>query len=266
MTAKRQTVLGLTAGAILAAAIGILGVLHATAFDPADVQAELEVRIAELNAIPDTEPVRKDAFAEKLLADESYRTHARALYAKIERAHPKLHEAAQVDRAAQKEVLPFLARCKDLAKIPKAELPDLLSEARSLLSKYPTTRFGDLLRANVQALQQAVDAIPRVSPQDVMTLSRDVKKWTHEGRYAAAYAAVKEFQKKADHAVEFHAQLGDLLRTILRQAEAEIVKLRNEATASEGARQRVVERLEGPDFKGLPSDLLESTVSRLKRR
>lgn len=214
----RRTVPALTAGAILAVAIAILGILHATAFDPEKLKAELEARIAELNALPEADPVRKDAFAERLLADESYRNHAKALYRKVERAHLKLHEAARLDRAAQKEALPFLARCKDFRTIPSGELPDLLSEARSLLSKYATTRFGDLLRSNVQALENAAEAVPRCAPADVVALQRDVLQQVAAGQFAEATRLIDDFEKRYANAAEFSAQLRELRATVQRAA------------------------------------------------
>jgi len=251
VTAKRQTVLGLTAGAILAVAIGILGLLHATAFDPATVKAELERRIAELNAIPETDAIRKDGLAEELLANESYRQHARALYLKVERAHPKLHESAQLERAAQKEVPPFLAQCRDLSKVPPDELSRLWDECRSLLRNYDGTRYGKNLREARDRIQAAVEAQVRCTAKDVVDLQAEILKQVSAGRFALAWRLVDEFEKKYSNAGEFAGKLQPLRHSILQKAHAAKEKMLAEATSPE-ARRMVQERLDGPDFKGLP--------------
>src|SRR5438874_4165071 len=97
-------------GVTLAGAIGVLWALGNVGPDPTAIKAELEMRTEELHKIPQEEAVRRDALAEELLANEEYKTHAKALWLKMERIHRPIHDAAQLERAASKEVPPFLAR------------------------------------------------------------------------------------------------------------------------------------------------------------
>ena len=266
MAAKRQTVIALTAGAILAVALGILGILHATAFDPEAVKVEFQSRIDQLYRIPENDPIAREALAKELLANDLYKQHAKALSLKLERAYPKIHEAANLERTAQKEVPPFLAKCKDLRRVPPDELDALLGEARTILRNYGTTRYGDELRRVVQELKARCDLIIRCTANDVLALGREVQKQTKDGRFAQGYAMVAEFEKKYVNAQDFESQLREIRQTALRKAEPEVSKILAEGWVSKHARLIALQRLEGPDFKGLPLPAIDAAVRELKRR
>src|SRR5205807_1161681 len=102
--------------------------------DPTAIKTELEMRTVELHKIPQEEAVRRDALAEELLANEEYKTHAKALWLKMERIHRPIHDAAQLERAAAKEVPPFLARSKDTSALERDDHKLLIGEARSLIN------------------------------------------------------------------------------------------------------------------------------------
>ncbi|RPH43680.1 MAG: hypothetical protein EHM91_08595 [Planctomycetota bacterium] len=266
MAAKRQTVIALTSGALIAVALGVLGILHATAFDPETVRVEAQSRYDQLNRIPENDPIAREALAKELLANEQYREHAKGIIGKIDRAYPKIHEAANLERAARKEVPPFLARCKELSRVPPDELDALLGEGRSLLRNYGPTRVGDELRKVVDDLKVRCVAIIRCIPETVVTLQRDILKLVKEGHCAQAYAMVGEFEKKYINAADFESRLHETRQAVLRKAEAEVAKILAEGRTSEEARKKALQRLEGPDFKGLPLPALEAAVGELKRR
>ena len=98
--------LALAIGLVIAAVLGVLGVLHALTPDAEAIRAALNV---EMEKLPD-DPVRRDRRIEELMADEDYRKHARALWLKLERLHGPAHQAAKADDDARKAVTPFLAR------------------------------------------------------------------------------------------------------------------------------------------------------------
>jgi len=258
VAAKRQTVIALTSGALIAVALGVLGILHATAFDPETVKAEAQSRYDQLNRIPENDSIAREALAKELLANEQYREHAKAIMIKIERAYPKIHETANLERAAQKEIPPFLAKCKELSRVPPDELDALLGEGRSLLRNYGTTRYGNELRRVVDELNVRCDKIIRCFPPDVIALQREVLKHLKEGHFAQGYALVAEFEKKYVNAQEFESQLREIRQSVLRKAEPEVAKIL--------AEKKALQRLEGPDFKGLPLPALDAAVRELKKR
>jgi hypothetical protein len=266
VAAKRQTVIALTAGAILAVAIGVLGAVKYAEPDSEAIRVELLKRIEELEKIPPIEAIRKDAAAEELLRNEEYRKHALSSLVKLERAHPKLHELANLERAGQKEIPPFLAKCKDLARVPPDELDALQGEVRALLRTYGTTRYGDELRRVEQELKVRCDTFIRCGAKDVVELSSKVQKLSQEGHFAAAYLLVNDFERKYVNAMQYDSQLREIRSGVLRKAEPDVAKLLAEGQTSEEARMKALKRLEGPDFKGLPLAALDAAVRALKPR
>jgi len=92
---RKQRVLFSALGLGPALVIGGLIVFNAIGPDPAAIKADLEKKMAELDALPPEKITAKDARAEELLAVEEYAQHAKALRLKLERLHAGLHEAAQ---------------------------------------------------------------------------------------------------------------------------------------------------------------------------
>jgi hypothetical protein len=243
------------AGLILVATIGILGILHATAFDPATVKAELERKIEELNRIPAEEAIRKDTFAEELLANASYKEHARALYLKVERAHPRLHDASQLEREALKIVPSFLARCRDLSRLAPADLDLLLDEARSHFNNFAATRYGSALRKAQEALKAKLESAPRsVTPPEVVELSRKVHQSVAEGHFSAAIDLIAELMKRPG-ALEFNPQIQPLRKTIAQKAAAAVEALLEKARGlmDRGDKALAAQLIDRsmPDFKGM---------------
>src|SRR5262245_19740527 len=120
MTGRRHRLFWGMAG-ILVVAIGGLVIANVIAFDPKDVQEDLARRRAEYRLIPEDDFLKRDVFLHELIKNESYQTHAKALYREVERDHAKVHGPAELELEAKKAVLPFLARCRDLSTLPAAE-------------------------------------------------------------------------------------------------------------------------------------------------
>jgi DNA-directed RNA polymerase subunit H (RpoH/RPB5) len=226
VAARRQTVIAVTAGALIALALGVLGILHATAFDPETVRVEAQSRYDQLNRIPENDPIAREALAKELLANEQYREHAKGILLKIERAYPKVHEAATLERTARREVPPFLAKCKDLRRVPLDELDALHGEGRSLLRNYGTTRYGDELRKVVDELKVRCGMIPRCTANDVVALSGEVQRLLKEGKEADAEDRIREFVKKYLNIAEFETRIRGLEQQVVRYRAARELKKR----------------------------------------
>ena len=126
--------------AVLLVAIGGLLVAHALTFNPKDVQDELEKKLAEFRGIPEDDVLKRDVLLHELRDNQSYRDHAKALYREVERLHAKVHGPAELELEAKKAVLPFLARCRELSRLPAEEIRLLYDESRSHLVNYGATR------------------------------------------------------------------------------------------------------------------------------
>jgi hypothetical protein len=212
---RRQTVLGLTIGAVLLVAIGGLGMVHFSRIDPDAVKKELDGRIAELQRIPDSESVRKDKLVEELLAVELYKEHAKAAWLKLDRAHRSLHEAAQLERGSEKAVKDFLAR----SRAPGADPYTLEAEARSLIGLYGFTRWGDALRGEQRRLQVIVDANRGPQSADVLALTRDVQKALKDGKPDEALRAIADFEKRFPSHQEYDGKLAELRDQVKRKVD-----------------------------------------------
>ena len=205
------------------ALIGTIGVLWALKDpnDPEAIKAELAGRMEELNRIPNEEAIRKDKFVEELRDNELYKTYAKALWLKIERVHRGLHDAAELERAAQKEVLPFFADCKDISRIERAALQDRIGEVRALLDKYGATRYGDALRTQQAALTAKLESMPKpVTPMEVMDLNRNVKLALSGGRAFEALDLIETFLKRPG-AAEYRNKIDPSLATVRAKADVQ---------------------------------------------
>jgi hypothetical protein len=224
VAAKRQTVIALTAGAGIALALGVMASINTGRPDPQAVKAELQAKMVQLDEI--NEPIAREKFAKELLANELYRELAKALYGKLERALPKIREAANLERAAMKEVPPFLAKCKDLRPVPYAELEPLYGEAGSLLRNYGTTRYGEELKRLVQELKTRCELIPRCTANDLVALSGEVQKLLKEEKDVDAEERIREFVKKYFNIAEFDTQIRQLQQQVVRHRAARELKRR----------------------------------------
>jgi hypothetical protein len=223
---RQQTVIALTSGALIAAALGVLGILHATAFDPETVREEAQSRYDQLNRIPGNDPIARETLAKELLASEQYRDHAKGIIGKIDRAYPRIHEAATLERAARKEVPPFLAKCKDLRRVPPEELEALHGEGRALLRTYGTTRYGDELLKVVDELKGRCGMILRCTANDVVALSGEVQRLLKEGKEGDAENRIREFVKKFFNSAEFETRIRELEQQVARYRAARELKKR----------------------------------------
>jgi hypothetical protein len=208
-------------GLALISTIGALCAIKTLDYDPDAIKAELEARIEELNKIPAEEAIRKERFAAELLENELYKKYAKALWLKVERAHRALHAAAQLERAAQKEIPPFLARSKDLTGIQRADLQMLIGEAASLLGNYGSTRFGDALRRRQAELTAKLESMPKpVTALDVVELNRIVKQALAAGRAADAIVLIEEFLRRPG-ALEYRDRIDPSPKSIREKIEAD---------------------------------------------
>jgi len=214
---------------LLVGTIGVLWAITTIDVDPEKVKAEFQTKIDELNRIPDQEAIRKDAFALELLDNENYKKYAKALWLKVERAERSLKEAAQLERAAAKEVPPFLARSKDLSKIERSELELLIGEARVHIANYGATRYGEALRKRLAELTAKLESLPKlVTPPDFMELIRKVTIAQHEGRYSDAMDLIDELLKRPG-AQEYAKKIETMQESLRTKAAAAALQILQKA-------------------------------------
>src|SRR5689334_11370351 len=101
MAGRRHRGFWVAAGTILLMIGGLL-VAKALAFDPKDVQVEFQAKFTEVQNLPESEILKKDAMLEELLRNDSYKDHAKALYREVDRTHSKVHEPAMLELEAKK--------------------------------------------------------------------------------------------------------------------------------------------------------------------
>jgi hypothetical protein len=280
----KSKTLGLALGAILLGAIAILGILRAASPDPARIKSELGQELEALNRIPPEEALRKDAKAEEILTNEEFREHARALYVKVEKIHPRLHEAAELERAAQRVVPRLLARCVNLEQLLPKELHALSDEARAHLGNYGATRFGvalrDVLRKIDDLLTRKPEPDPRTgaekSPEDgeapgaerLVKVQREVGEAVRNERFSSALEVIDRFLKRTDDD-DLRRRANDLRESVLRKARkaSQALLERARALAQEGQPGEAARLLDSalPNYKGLPENaVLEVTRRQLR--
>jgi hypothetical protein len=243
---------------ILAGAIGVLWAINEAGPQPKEIKARLEARIEELNKIPAEEAIRKDALAEELLANEEYQHHAKALWLKVERAHRPLHDAAQLDRAAQREVAPYLARSRDFSRLGREDLQLLIGEGKTLIANYGQTRFGAALRKREQELTAKLESLPKlVEPQDILELQRNVIRPLSEGHFSDAKALIDELVKRPGAEV-YRGKIEPLIASIQSKAAAAAVAMLENARMLLGRKEKpaalnMLDRA-APDFRAFPKE------------
>ena len=220
MAGRRHRRFWVAAG-ILVVAIGGLLAANLLAFDPKDVQVEVRGKRAEYHRIPEEDYLKRDVLLHELLDNPSYREHAKALYREIERDHAKVHEPAMLELEAKKTAAPFLARCKDLSRLPPEEIRLLYDESRSHLLNYGSTRQGAPLRDVQAQLKTLLEKQVRIEPKEIIELQKEVIKLTDAGRFKEASELVSTFRKRPGSA-DYDRQLREIEAMIARKAAAAV--------------------------------------------
>jgi hypothetical protein len=252
----------------LVIAIGALWALGHVGPDPTAIKAELEMRIEELNRIPPEEAIRRDTLAHELRDTQDYKDHAKALWLKVERLHRSIHDAAELERAATKEVPAFLARSKDLSKVTRADLELLIGEARTLVNNYGATRFGDPLRKRQGELAAKLESMPKpVRAPEVPELNRKVKDALRAGRFSDALELVEDFLKRPG-ALEYITQIDSSADAIRAKAAAVAPgikqSIRDSLDRKDGdAARQLLDRAE-LDYRRFPKDTEDFAALRRK--
>jgi len=209
------------AAGTLVVAIGGLGVAKLLAFNPQDVKDELEQDLKAYQLIPEADVLKRDVFLHGLLANESYRDHAKARYRDVERMHPRVHGAADLELEAKKTVPPFLAQCRDLSKLPPQEIRRLYDESRTHLANYATTQQAAPLREAQGRLKELLDKQERIDPKDIVQLQKDVLKSCDGGRFVEATGLIAAFRKRPG-SIDYDPKLRELEETVSRRSAAAV--------------------------------------------
>jgi len=209
------------AACTLIVTIGGLVVANLLAFDPDDVRRRLERDLEEYKRIPEADVLKRDVFLHGLLADESYREHAKSLYREVERIHSRVHGAANHELEAKKTVPPFLARCKDLSGLSEKELLRLSDESRTHLATYATTQQAAPLREVQARLKTKIETMESLGPLEFVELQRAVRKACDGGRFQEATDLIAAFRKRPGSS-DYAQQLRGLEDMVSRIAAAAV--------------------------------------------
>jgi len=283
MAPGKAKMAGAIFGLLLVGAITVLGILRAASADPDQIKAELAQEILTLNRIPPGEAIRKDEKAEEILASEEYRKYGAGIYLRLEKVHSGLHEAAELERSAQKVVPRFLARCADPEKVPPKELPTLADEARAHLGNYGGTRFGPPLRERLRKIEDLstrkagpgpatadgkVPAEGGTSGAELLVRAQhEVGEALRTESYSRALEIIDRFQKRTDDD-DLRRRAKELREIVLRKARkaSQALLERARVLAREGQPGEAIRLLDSalPNYKGLPeSAALEVTRRKL---
>jgi hypothetical protein len=268
---RRPSVLAISIGLVLAAVLAVMGILLALAPDREAIRVRLGHEIDLVEALPANDPVRKDRRIEELLAVEDYQTHARALWLRLDRLHGPLHQAAQADEAARKEVLRFLARCTSLDGLSLGELRGLDDEARSLLDSHGATRYGPaLVQVRDRLAKKMAESVPTCNELDHFHLLQEAQKERLEHRYERAISRIDVQLVNHPRCDSFVALLRRERQAVQRSAALSAQKLLTEAQNDrrDGRKVEAAAALERalPDFKGLPeAGPLQALLTELRR-
>jgi len=220
MAARRHDRFWLATGVLLVT-IGGLVVANLLAFNPKSVKDELERDLAEYQLIPEADVLKRDVFLHGLLANESYREFAKARYHELERMHPRIHGAADLELEAKKAVPPFLAQCRDLSKLPPGDIRRLYDESRTHLANYATTQQATPLREAQGRLMGLVDQQERIDPKELIELHKDVLKAVNGGRFVEATKLITVFRKRPG-SDDYDRQIREIEDMVSRKSAAAV--------------------------------------------
>ena len=219
MARRRDHLFWVAAGILLA--IGGLVVANLLAFNPKNVKEALEQDLAEYQLIPEADVLKRDVFLHGLLNNESYREHAKARYRDVERLHPRVHGAADLELEAKKAVPPFLAQCRDLSKVPPGEVRRLYDESRTHLANYATTQQAAPLREAQGRLRALLEKQDRIDPEEIIKLQKEVRKAVDGGRFVEAMQLIADFRKRLG-SVEYDRQIRETEEMVSRMSAAAV--------------------------------------------
>ena len=265
------------AGAILGilGLAGIMWAVKASKVDPEEVKKILKKEIESLNKIPKDDFIERDLRFEKILADPQYAKYGGAVRKTVDREHPKVHEAAETQKAADREVKPFLGKVQQAKESPErydAKAEELYDEARSLGDKYNGTNHGAKLIELKEELKKYLENRKTDSWEtSYPRMTVDVQKEKEKGDCVAAMALVDGFGEKYKQKDNppLSEKLKDLRDSIRRHADAHVEKLHREAQKllDDGKKDEARKLLEAarPGLAGFPAaEKLKSYIGELK--
>jgi len=250
--------LALAIGLVLAAVLGVLGILHGMAPDPDAIRAALS---AQIERLPE-DPVQRDRRLEELMEVEDYRIHARALWLKLERLHGPAHQAAKADVDARKTVASFLDRNASLDGNSQAELSAIYDELRALLDAYGRGPYGPAL--NKFHARLAPLLAPSCNDLDHFRVLQEAQKDRLAGKFASALRRIEDCLRKHPGCEQFRIALGKEREALLKSSSQAAEKLLEQARKENSA--TLLERAL-PDYAGLPDEgRLKAQLTESRRR
>ena len=245
---------------------------------PEEIKADLKARWEAASKLQDKEPVKFENEANEIVANDKFKKYGGELYRGIVKQMPVIHKNAEEQKAAEKDVAPFLSRVKVSKSDPKkleAEADALYEEARSLLSRYQTSSYGPELTAirdEMMKFQEEKSAGKGQINKDYFTLAREVRVKFTAGDCKGAQAQVSDFETKYKENADATVlkNVAELKDQIKRGAEDFVKKKNNETQnmVKDGKKKEALAMLEGcrAGLEGYPAALekLEAAIKGLK--
>lgn len=225
------------AAVVLGAIVGVILWLQSKQIDPEKIKAELTAEIERINTIPADDIVGKDDAVHPLLEKEEYKKYAVELRATLLNLERTVHEAAQLQREADKEVDPFFEKYEAVVRDPerfKSEGQKLFDELRSLRDRFSGTLQEKKLEESYQEVTKLLEGLSE-QEKDWESLFIGMRTAAEQsgakGDFAGALRQVNEFgvafqeKQKPDLA----RKLEDVRESLGRQAGLALDKLVKQA-------------------------------------
>jgi hypothetical protein len=224
---KRPAALALSIGLIIAALLGVLGILHALAPDGDAIRVEMGRALQEIEAMPDADPVAKDRRIEDVLEVKDYQKYARSSWTKLDRMHGPVHQAKDAELAARRVVPAFLARCSSLDGKSPGELRDLEGEAQALRNEHGRTRFGPALTDALARIQSKLALLtPACTDLDHFRILQEIERERLAKHFTEALKKIDEAVAKHPHCTDFIQRLRAAREGILKSKPTEEERIR----------------------------------------
>jgi pSer/pThr/pTyr-binding forkhead associated (FHA) protein len=247
--------------------------------NPEEVKKELKEKIIALGKLSDEEIYKKDKVMEELLANPLYKSYALQMYNEISKVHDKVHELAQEQMAADKDVKPFLMKYESLQGQPeklkdKEAINALYDEAKAKADRFSSTAYKPKLDAIVKELKLLLESLGTDSWLKYIYAKRaEWKKLREEHAFAKTLKSINEFGTKWKEAStpDLAASLNEERDNSKRQAVSFADKLGKDAQATAdtdaaGALKQIKDAK--PELEGFPEAIekLDQAIKAVEKK
>ena len=257
-------------GKLMAAGVfvGIVGIVAALLVirmgqeRPEDVKARFIAEYTALGKMPAADLAGKLSTAERLLGDKQYQYYGGKEFGELSKQVPKLREALNEQRAADKDVKPFLTKY-DAAKADAAtfdaKAPELYDQAKALFDKFQLSAHGPRLTEIVGELKAKLGGPKDSWEKNWVPLTADLQKEKEKGdcvqatRIADAFG--EKWKEKEDS--QLAKRLTEQRESIKRHADVVVERVKKEVQklVADGKKDDAKKALDAakPGLEGFPA-------------